>query len=292
MTGPGIGSSPTAPAAAAEPVRPGDPVRPQERLDHPRRRRRSLGRASSVAKPLVVLLALCVIWQIAVDRNWVQDFLLASPTQIISYIAHHPGEMWTNAWATVVEVLIGFGAALVLGLILGVLMSEFRIVEDSLLPLFVTFQVIPTVAIAPLLVLFLGFGLEGKVVTALIVCIFPLIVNTVAGLRSLDADTESLALSLRANKLKMMTYFRLPNALPFIFAGARTSISLAVIGAVIGEFVSADKGLGYLVQQASSVLNTPQLYAALVSLAFVGIILFSAVRIIEWWAMPWRRKRR
>jgi NitT/TauT family transport system permease protein len=272
-------------------VRTEDTVRPQERLDRPSRRRRSFGRASSVAKPLVVLLALCILWQVAVERNWVQDFLLASPTQIISYIADHPGEMWTNAWATIVEVLLGFGAALVIGLILGVVMSEFRIVEDSLLPLFVTFQVIPTVAIAPLLVLFLGFGLQGKVVTALIVCIFPLIVNTVAGLRSLDEDTESLALSLRANKLKMMTHFRLPNALPFIFAGARTSISLAVIGAVIGEFVSADKGLGYLVQQASSVLNTPQLYAALVSLALVGIVLFSLVRIVEWWAMPWRRKR-
>jgi NitT/TauT family transport system permease protein len=290
MTTPGIGSSST--AATAETGRIGDSEgRTQKRLDQAGRGRRSLGRAASVIKPLVVLLVLCVIWQIAVDRHWVQEFLLASPTQIIGYIVHHPGEMWTNAWATIVEVLIGFSAALVIGLILAVVMCEFRIVEDSLLPLFVTFQVIPTVAIAPLLVLFLGFGLEGKVVTALIVCIFPLIVNTVAGLRSLDEDTVSLALSLRANKFKMMTYFRLPNALPFIFAGARTSISLAVIGAVIGEFVSADKGLGYLVQQASSVLNTKQLYASLVCLALVGIILFTAVRVIEWWAMPWRRKR-
>jgi NitT/TauT family transport system permease protein len=290
MTTPGIGSSST--AAAAETGRVDDRGnRTEKRLDQAGRRRRSLGRVASVAKPLAVLLVLCVLWQVAVDRHWVQDFLLASPTQIVSYIVHHPGEMWTNAWATIVEVLIGFGAALVLGLVLGIVMCEFRIVEDSLLPLFVTFQVIPTVAIAPLLVLFLGFGLEGKVVTALIVCIFPLIVNTVAGLRSLDEDTVSLALSLRANKFKMMTYFRLPNALPFIFAGARTSISLAVIGAVIGEFVSADKGLGYLVQQASSVLNTKQLYAALVCLALVGIILFSVVRVVEWWAMPWRRKR-
>lgn len=254
------------------------------------RRRRSLSRVGQVAKPLVVLLLLCVIWQIVVDQGWVKSFLLASPTDILSYMKDNPSELLSNAWATVREVLLGFAAALVLSLVLGLLMSEFRLLEDSLLPLFVTFQVIPTVAIAPLLVLFLGFGLTAKVVTAMLVCIFPMVVNTVAGLRSLDADTVSLAHSLRAGRFKMLTYFRLPNALPYIFTGARTGVTLAVIGAVIGEFVSADQGLGYIVQQASSVLNTAQLYAALVSLAIVGIVLFSLVRVVEWIAMPWRRR--
>jgi ABC-type nitrate/sulfonate/bicarbonate transport system permease component len=222
----------------------------------------------------------------------VKSFLLASPTEIVSYIVHHPGEMLSNSWATVREVVLGFGLALIVSLVLGLLMCEFHVVEDSLLPLFITFQVIPTVAIAPLIVLFLGFGLTPKVVTATIVCIFPMVVNTVAGLKSLDADTLNLARSLQANRWKMLTYFRLPNALPYIFAGARTGITLAVIGAVIGEFVSSAQGLGYLVQQASSVLATSQLYAALVCLAIVGILLFSIVRIAEWLAMPWRRHAR
>jgi len=252
---------------------------------------RVIRRSAAVGKPLSVLVVLCAIWQLVIDEGWVQSFLLASPSQIISYMVHHVGEMASNSWATVEEVLLGYGSALVLSLILGLVMCEFPVVQDSLLPLFVTFQVIPTVAIAPLIVLFLGFGLTPKVVTAMIVCIFPMVVNTVAGLKSLDADTENLARSLRANRLKMMTHFRLPNALPYVFAGARTGITLAVIGAVIGEFVSADQGLGYLVQQATSVLATQQLYAALVCLAFVGIILFSLVRCIEWWAMPWRRRR-
>jgi NitT/TauT family transport system permease protein len=252
-------------------------------------RRRWLRWAQTAAKPLLVLALLCLLWQLVVDHDVVKNFLLASPTEIMSYIAHHPGEMLGNSWATVREVLLGFGLALVIAIALGLLMCEFHVVQDSLLPLFITLQVIPTVAIAPLIVLFLGFGLTPKVVTATIVCIFPMVVNTVAGLQSLDEETESLARSLRANRWKMLTYFRLPNALPYIFAGARTGITLAVIGAVIGEFVSADQGLGYLVQQASSVLATPQLYAALVCLSIVGILLFSIVRVIEWVSMPWRR---
>jgi NitT/TauT family transport system permease protein len=254
-------------------------------------RKRSLGWVSTAAKPLILLVILCVIWQVVVDQGIVESFLLASPSEIVSYIANNPGEILSNSWATVLEVLLGFAAAFVLALALGLLMCEFGLIEGALLPLFVTFQVIPTVAIAPLLVLFLGFGLPAKVVTVMIVCIFPMVVSTVAGLRSLDADTESLALSLRASRWKMLTYFRLPNALPYIFTGARTGVTLAVIGAVIGEFVSADKGLGYIVQQASSVLNTPQLYAGLVSLAIVGIVLFSLVRFVEWLAMPWRRRQ-
>jgi NitT/TauT family transport system permease protein len=267
-----------------------DAVGPEDDVEESDVRRRWLDRASTVAKPLIVLLILCVAWQIVVDQGVVQRFLLASPTEIISYIIDNPGELLRNAWATVREVVLGFGAALVLSLVLGVLMFEFRVLEDSLLPIFVLNTVIPTIAIAPLLVLFLGFGLTPKVVTAMLVCVFPMVVNTVAGLKSLDADTESLGLSLRANRWKMLTFFRLPNALPFIFTGARTGIALAVIGAVIGEFVSAQQGLGWLVLQASSILNTPQLYASLAALAFVGIALFSLVRIAEWLAMPWRRR--
>lgn len=265
-------------------------MRPEEDFDDGGRLRRSLDRASTVAKPLIVLVMLCVGWQIVVDQGIVESFLLASPTEIMSYIADNPSEILRNSWVTIREILLGFGAALALSLVVGLLMSEFRVLEDSLLPLFVLNTVVPTVAIAPLLVLFLGFGLTSKVVTSMLVCIFPMVVNTVAGLKSLDSDTESLALSLRASRWKMLTYFRLPNALPFIFTGARTGIALAVIGAVIGEFVSAEAGLGWLVLQASSILNTPQLYAGLAALAFVGIVLFSLVRLAEWWAMPWRRR--
>lgn len=278
------------PAWPIESPRADEAVRPEDDFDDGGRLRRWLDRASTVAKPLIVLVMLCVGWQIVVDQGIVESFLLASPTEIMSYIADNPSEILRNSWVTVREIVLGFGAALALSLVFGLLMSEFRVLEDSLLPLFVLNTVVPTVAIAPLLVLFLGFGLTSKVVTAMLVCIFPMVVNTVAGLKSLDADTESLALSLRASRWKMLTYFRLPNALPFIFTGARTGIALAVIGAVIGEFVSAEAGLGWLVLQASSILNTPQLYAGLAALAFVGIVLFSLVRLVEWWAMPWRRR--
>ena len=243
-----------------------------------------------MAKPFLVLLILCVAWQIVVDQGVVERFLLASPTEIISYIIDNPGQLLRNAWATVREVVLGFGAALVLSLVLGVLMFEFRVLEDSLLPIFVLNTVIPTIAIAPLLVLFLGFGLTPKVVTAMLVCVFPMVVNTVAGLKSLDADTESLGTQSARQSLEDVDVFPLTKCIAVHLHWRATGIALAVIGAVIGEFVSAQQGLGWLVLQASSILNTPQLYASLAALAFVGIALFSLVRVVEWLAMPWRRR--
>lgn len=259
----------------------------------PRGRTRGPGlraRLRAVIKPVIVLAVLIVAWQLIVANEILPSFEVAAPSTVVTYMAHNPGLLWTNGLATLTEVGIAFVLVLIVGIGLAVLISQFRIVEESVLPLLVASQVIPSIAIAPLLVLLLGFGIVPKVVTASIIAFFPILINTTAGLKAMPADMVDLARSLGSSRLQTLRKFAFPNAMPYIFAGARVSITLSVIGSVVGEFVTADKGLGYLVIQASSALDPGLLFSALVSLAIMGLLLFSLVRVADYYLVPWGRK--
>lgn len=245
--------------------------------------------ALAVVKPAIVLAIVIAVWQAAVDLGWIPSTTLAAPTSVADYVWANGAVLLQHAGTTLVEVLIAFTLALTAGVAIAILVSEFRVLEESVLPLLVVSQVIPSIAIAPLLVLLLGFGLAPKVATAAIIAFFPVLVNTVAGLRTLPRETRELGAVLDASRWQMLRMFSLPNALPYVFAGARVSITLSVIGAVVGEFVTAQSGLGFLVLQGSSTLNPPMLFAALFFLAVLGIGLFSIVRIVEWAVLPWAR---
>ena len=260
-----------------------DPVA-EDRLS----RRRGL-RPGQILKPLVVFVAAIVLWQVLVDTNALPNFEVASPTQTGSYLGSHPGLLLSNTGTTLEEVALAFVLALAGGVVLAALINHFKLLEEAVLPLLVVSQVIPSIAIAPLLVLLLGFGMAPKVVVAAIISFFPILVNTLAGLKGVSGDMANLSRALGTTPLRNLRLFTLPNALPFIFAGARVAVTLSVIGAVVGEFVTAKNGLGYLILAGSSQLNPPLMLSALVVLAVMGIVLFSAVRIIEHLALPWVR---
>lgn len=245
--------------------------------------------ALSVVKPTIVLAVVIAVWQVAVDLGWIPATTLASPSSVARFVWSNGGMLLEHASTTLLEVLLAFTIALTVGVVMAILVSEFKVLEESVLPLLVVSQVIPSIAIAPLLVLLLGFGLAPKVTTAAIIAFFPMLINTVSGLRMLPRETRELGAVLNASRWQMLRMFSLPNALPYIFAGARVSITLSVIGAVVGEFVTAQSGLGFLVLQGSSTLNPPLLFAALFFLAVLGIGLFSIVRILEWAVLPWAR---
>ena len=255
-----------------------------------RRGPRAGARVRTAVKPLIVLAVLIVAWQLIVTYKVLPSFEIASPSTVVSYIGHHPGLLARNGLSTLEEVSIAFALVLVLGIGLAVLISQFKVVEESVMPLMVASQVIPSIAIAPLLVLLLGFGIVPKVVTASIIAFFPILVNTVTGLKSMPDDMADLARSLGSSRLQTLRKFAFPNAMPYIFAGARVSITLCVIGSVVGEFVTADKGLGYLVIQAGSALDPGLLFSALVCLAAMGLILFSLIRLADYYLVPWARK--
>lgn len=256
------------------------------------KRRTVILRVGQVGKPLVVFVLAVALWQILVDTKALPSFEVASPTQTASYMGSHGSLLVSNTATTAEEVLLAFAIALVSGVVLATLINQFKVLEESILPLLVVSQVIPSIAIAPLLVLLLGFGLAPKVVVGVIISFFPILVNTLAGLKSVDADMASLSRALGTPPLRNLRLFTLPSALPYIFAGARVAVTLSVIGAVVGEFVTAKSGLGFLVLQGSSQIDPPLMFSALVVLAGMGIILFSLVRIVEYVAVPWVRIRR
>lgn len=269
----------------------------RQQAEQPRDTRSSLSarwnsfaqRGASILKPALALVVSIGAWQVIVDRGYLPKIAVASPTSTIGYISDNFSYLLMNTVATLRVVGVAFVLAMGVGVLLGILIHQFKLLEDALLPLLIISQVIPSIAIAPVLVLLLGFGDAPKVATAASIAFFPSLINTISGLRSADENMRDLARVLGASRLQTLRRFTLPNALPYIFAGARVSITLCVIGAVVGEFVTADQGLGYLVLQGSATMTPALIFASLVFLAVIGIALFSVVRLLEHWTVPWAR---
>ena len=182
---------------------------------------------------------------------------------------------------------MGFGLAVVIGIPLAVCVANSRMLNLALYPILVAMQSVPKVAIAPIILVWFGLGMESKLAIAFLVAFFPIVVDTATGLRSTPAGLLELARSLRASPLQVFAKVQFPAALPFIFSGAKVAVTLAVIGAVIGEFVGSVGGLGNLLLTANSQLDSPLAWAALVWLSVLGVLLFAAVALAERLLMPW-----
>jgi NitT/TauT family transport system permease protein len=257
-------------------------------MDDQRSFLREFGSATAKLKPLGLIVVILVAWEIYAVAREVPSFVLPRPSAIASYLWSNIGLLIRHAGITLREVAVAFALSLGGGIVLAVLISRFRILEEALLPILVTSQVIPTIAIAPLLVLWLGFGDKPKIAVAFLISFFPVLINALAGLRSVDEDLVYLARGLSASRWQILRKISLPNALPFIFAGAKVSITLAVIGAVVGEFVGADQGLGFLILRGSAQLETELLFASVVLLSVIGIGLFNLIKLLERVFIPWK----
>lgn len=199
------------------------------------------------------------------------------------------GPMLRHTAVTLAEILAGFGIAVAGGLGLGVMIAELRPVRRMLMPYLISLNAAPKVALAPLLVVWFGFGMASKIIMAALIAFFPVLVNVVAGLTSVDEGKLRLMRSLAASRWTTFTRVKLFDALPHIFAGAKTAIVLAVVGAVVGEFVSADIGLGHLIKKTEYQLDVALTFAAIVLLAGIGILLFYAIEVLERKLVFWTR---
>jgi NitT/TauT family transport system permease protein len=186
----------------------------------------------------------------------------------------------------------GFAASAIIGVPIAMWISYSRTVESFVYPLLVFSQSVPKVAIAPLFVVWFGFGIVPKVIAAFLLGFFPVVVSTVQGFKSVEPDVIDLARSMGANPLKIFLKFRLPQALPSIFSGLKVSVTLAVVGAVVGEFVGSNSGIGFVLQRATGPFDLPLMFAALVVLSTLGVLLFLAVELVERWLMPWHASQR
>jgi NitT/TauT family transport system permease protein len=242
-----------------------------------------------VAYPVIGLSVIVAIWQAYTWLSGITRIVLPSPIDIIMASLQHYDLLLVATWPTLVETLLGFALALLIGIPLAVCVANSRVLNLTLYPMLVATQSIPKVAIAPIILVWFGLGIESKLALAFLVAFFPVVVDTATGLQATPAGLLELARSLRASPVQVFFKVQMPAALPFVFAGAKVAITLAVIGAVIGEFIGSVSGLGNLLLSANSQLEGPLAWAALVWLSTLGIILFSVVALTERLLMPWAR---
>ena len=238
---------------------------------------------------ILSLSVVVIVWELLVYLFKIPQWLLPPPRAIISEMYQTAGYLWQHSLVTIEEILLGFALAVVAGISLGIIIAYSPVLEKTLYKLLVATQTIPKVAITPLLVVWLGLGLAPKIVMVFLLCFFPIMVNMVSGLQSTNRELLELAEVMGANWVQSFLKIRFPAALPYLFNGLRVSISLAVIGAIISEFVCADRGLGYSLLIATSQLKGPLTFSVVTILAAVGIGLFSTIAWLEKLICPWAK---
>ena len=244
--------------------------------------------------PLLVVLALAGLWQLAASSGFMaevldlEDFLVPSPSQILDVLWEDRGLILDNAGTTLVEIVAVFCLALVCGIAVAVAFRGSNTVRRAGYPLVVASQTIPIVVIAPILVVWFGYGIWPKLVIIALICFFPIVVNTLDGLRSTDPEAVRMMRSLDASKMGIFRRVEVPTALPGLFTGARIAAAIAVIGAVFGEWAGSDKGLGHLILQDNAQLMTARMFASVLVLSLIAISLYSLIGLLERAVVRWR----
>ena len=240
--------------------------------------------------PAFALVVLVLLWEVAVRGLKIPAFLLPPPSAVARGLMGAPGQFLRHTWVTTYETVIGFGAAVAIGVPVATTMVLSPAIYQALAPMLVTIQAVPKVAVAPIVLIWIGAGLGSKIVMAVLIAFFPIIIDTATGLASADPDMVLMARSLRASRWQVLREIQFPAALPMIFSGLKVAITLAVVGAVIGEFVGAEEGLGYLILSHSARQDTAEILGCIFLLGALGIVLFTVIagleRLCVWWKPP------
>jgi NitT/TauT family transport system permease protein len=237
-------------------------------------------------------VAFGLIWELIWLVARPPDYLLPPLHSVLAYLFNQWEVLLRHAYVTAYETLLGFIAAVAVGIAGAFILNAFPRLAPVLWPSVLFAQLTPKVAIAPLLLLWLGFGIESKVLIAFLIAFFPILINAYAGYGSIDHEAAELASSMGVRRLTYFARFQFPHALPRIFAGARIAINFAVVGAVVAEFVGSDRGLGNLVILATRLLNTPLLFSAIIVLMGMGALFYFSVGMVERWMIPWHVSHR
>lgn len=240
--------------------------------------------------PVALLAAVVAAWEAAARLGAVEDYLLPAPSEVGRALVTDRELLFPDAWVTAQEVLLGFAIAVALGLGLAVLLHLSTVVRQAVYPLVVASQAVPVIVIAPILVIWFGFGMAPKLIVIALICFFPIVVNTFDGLQSVDRDQVKMLQTLNASRSDVFRYLELPASLPYLFSGAKIAVAVAVIGAVFGELVGSDAGLGHAIQIGTAQLLTARVFAAVLILSVMAIGLFALVAALERWAVPWAGK--
>ncbi len=249
--------------------------------------RLALERIRSWAIPVLILGALVGAWELWVQVGEVPKWQLPAPSAIGRELVGSRALLWDNTLVTLEEVALGFLVALAAGVALAAAIAYSRILERSIYPIVIASQTIPIIAIAPLLLIWVGYGVTPKVIVVALISFYPIAVNTVDGLKAVDPDMVNMMRALGASRWQVFTKLQIPTSLPFMFSGIKIGISVSVIAAVIGEWVGGSAGLGYLITYSQPLFLTARVFAAIVVLSVMGMSLFALASLAEHLLLPW-----
>ena len=247
----------------------------------------ALSKLGPWAAPVTILLGILVIWELGVQIWDIPKWQLPSPSEIGQELAASRSLLLEHTLVTLEEIVLGFTAALASGLVLATAIAYSRILERSVYPIVIASQTVPIIAIAPLLLIWVGYGIAPKVIVVALICFYPIAVNTVDGLKAVDPDMVNMMKTLGASRWQVFTKLQMPTAMPYMFSGIKVGISVSVIAAVIGEWVGASAGLGYLITYSQPLFLTDRVFAAIVVLSAMGISLFVLASVVERMMLPW-----
>lgn len=226
-------------------------------------------------------VGIVVLWWLAAEYAGIPRFILPSPAATFETLASPNYDWLRNTFVTVLEIYLGYAVAVVFGVGLALMFYWFRWISLAVFPLFVTLSMVPKVALGPLFVVWFGYGIDTNIFIAFVISFFPVLLTTWRGLREVEPDMLDLARSLKATRLQIFAKIQFPNALPYIFSGMKVGSILAVAGAIVGEFIASESGLGYLMIQVQAVLDTAAMFMAVILLTLVGVVLYLAIKGLE-----------
>ncbi len=238
----------------------------------------------------LALVALLAAWHFLVVGLEIKEFVLPGPAASIAALGQARFAWGLNTAATLLAVAGSFFASAALGIALAVAVVWDGRIERTVMPLLVLFNTLPKIALAPLFLLWLGYGIVPNILIGVTVAFFPMVINTAVGLRAVEPDLLSLTQAMRATRWQVLRKIRFPNALPYIFAGLKLNASMSVVGAIVGEFVASEKGLGAVIMAAGVTLDTPAIFAALILISALGLAIYALVVLVERWLTPWERR--
>jgi NitT/TauT family transport system permease protein len=251
------------------------------------RQRRWRKIAADIGQPVAALILFVALWEVVCRVFHVPAFLVPTPSSIVVDTWKLAGQVAIHTLATTQTVLLGFLASLIVSLPLAILITASPAIANTVYPFLVLTQSIPKVALAPILVVIFGSNELPRVIVTFLVAFFPLVLSIAAGITAVPPELIELGRACRASRWRALWRIRLPYAVPFVFSGLKAAITLSVVGAVVAEFVNADKGLGYLIVTSTAFFQVPLAWGALVLLSLLGIILFQALVIVEQVFFPW-----
>jgi NitT/TauT family transport system permease protein len=237
--------------------------------------------------PLMGIFGFLLAWQLIVILYQMPAYLLPTPTHIAYVFVTRLPELLSHGWVTVYEMVAGYALAVAIAIPLAIAITSSRAFDQLVMPTLLFFQIVPKVAIAPLFLVWFGVGAAPKILIAFLISFFPIVIDAAVGLRSMSPEMHDLARSMGASRMQVFTQFRLPTSLPYLFSGLKVAATLAIAGTVVGEFVGADQGLGYLLLVTNSNLETPMMFATIVALTAIGFVSYYLVELLEGFLIPW-----